>query len=339
MTLTILENTSLQTLNTFGINVSARYLVIATEVTHIEHALRWAKERNIEIIILGGGSNVLFTHPIDGLVIIIKTQGIEVIEQQGTMTIVEAQAGVVWHQLVMWAVNQGLGGIENLSLIFGTVGAAPVQNIGAYGIEFKDVCHSVVALNRFTGKVCIFTSEACQFGYRDSFFKHHPNQWVILKVRIRLDYKAPIHIGYAALQQNLPEKTCELSYADISKLVVETRQQRLPNPAELGNAGSFFKNPIVSLEKAKQLQKDYPDLVMYPYDAKQVKLAAGWLIDKAGWKGCREGNVGTYAKQALVLVNYGQATGEDILVFSKKIQASIKERFGVELEPEPIIYQ
>lgn len=337
MSLAIAENVSLKPFNTFGIDVNARYLLIAKDTAVLKEALAWAKQHNLAVTIMGGGSNILFTHAIDGLVIIIQTQGIEIIEQQGTTAIVEVAAGVVWHNLVRWAVTQGLGGIENLSLIYGTVGAAPVQNIGAYGVEFKDVCHSVTALNRKTGELHTFTPEQCQFSYRDSLFKHQPEQWIITQVRIKLDYQAPLHISYAALQQNLPNQTAQLSYLEVSDLVIKTRQQRLPDPAQFGNAGSFFKNPIVSLEQAQQLQQQYPDLITYPYAINQVKLAAGWLIDKSGLKGVRDGEVGTYPQQALVLVNYGEATGEAILAFAKKIQQIVKEKFGVELEPEPVV--
>ncbi|MFD1260549.1 UDP-N-acetylmuramate dehydrogenase [Entomomonas asaccharolytica] len=337
MNLAIAENVSLKPFNTFGIDVKARYLFVVKEISTLQQALLWAKNNDLAVTVIGGGSNIVFTKDIDGLVLLLQTQGIEIIKQQDSVAIVEVAAGVVWHELVRWSVAQGLGGIENLSLIYGTVGAAPVQNIGAYGIEFKDVCHLVQALHRKTGDLHTFTTEQCCFSYRDSLFKHQPEQWIITKVQIKLDYKAPIHIGYAALQQSLPEQTDQLSYAQVSDLVIKTRQQRLPDPKQIGNAGSFFKNPIVSLEKAKQLQQHYPDLVTYPYDNDHVKLAAGWLIDKAGLKGIRDNEVGTYPLQALVLVNYGKATGLDILAFSQKIQATVKQKFGIELEPEPVI--
>lgn len=337
MSLTIAENVSLKPYNTFGVEVTARYFMVVEDANVLTEALAWAKDRNIAVTVVGGGSNILFTQDIAGLVIVVQTQGIKIIEQMGSSVIVEVAAGVVWHQLVRWAVKQGLGGIENLSLIYGTVGAAPVQNIGAYGVEFKDICHLVTALNRQTGELHHFTAEQCQFGYRDSLFKQQPEQWIITHVQIKLDYQAPLHISYAALQQNLPNQTEQLTYLEVSDLVIKTRQQRLPDPQQFGNAGSFFKNPIVSLEQAQQLQQLYPDLVTYPYASKQVKLAAGWLIDKSGLKGLREGEVGTYPQQALVLVNYGQATGNDILGFAQKIQQRVKQKFGIELEPEPVL--
>ncbi|UYZ85269.1 UDP-N-acetylmuramate dehydrogenase [Entomomonas sp. E2T0] len=337
MNLAIAENVSLKPFNTFGIDVKARYLLVVKDVTELPQALLWAKTNNQAVTVIGGGSNVVFTKDINGLVLVLQTQGIKIIEQQASVAIVEVAAGVVWHELVRWSVAQGLGGIENLSLIYGTVGAAPVQNIGAYGVEFKDVCHSVQALNRLTGELHTFTTEQCCFSYRDSLFKHQPEQWIITKVQIKLDYKAPIHIGYAALQQNLPEQIDQLTYAQVSDIVIKTRQQRLPDPKQLGNAGSFFKNPIVSLEKAEQLKQQYPDLVTYPYAIKQVKLAAGWLIDKAGLKGLQEGDIGTYPLQALVLVNYGNVSGKAVLAFAQKIQEIVKQKFDIELEPEPIV--
>lgn len=337
MSLNIQENVSLKPFNTLAIDVNARYLIFIKESDILIEALAWAEQKNINVTVIGGGSNTVLTQNIEGLVLIIQNQGIRIVEQQGSAVIVEAQAGVLWHDLVLWSVQHGLGGIENLSLIYGTAGAAPVQNIGAYGVEFKDVCYQVQAINRATRTLRLFTPEECRFNYRDSFFKHHPDQWIVTKIQLKLDYKAPINVGYAALQSNLPAQTEQLSYEQVSQLVIQTRQQRLPTPSQLANAGSFFKNPIVSIEKAEQLKQQYTDLVTYPYSLGQVKLAAGWLIDKAGLKGFREGEVGTYPLQALVLVNYGHATGKDVLQFAQKIQAMVNEKFGVLLEPEPVI--
>lgn len=338
MTLAVTDNVSLKPFNTLGLDVKARYLVVIEDIGTLRKALVWANKQALTVKVIGGGSNIILSHDIDGLVLLMRSRGVQIIAKQGTSHIVEVAAGMVWQDLVMWSVKQGLGGIENLSLIYGTVGAAPVQNIGAYGVEFKDVCEEVDALNRQTGLLQTFTAEQCQFSYRDSIFKHQAEQWIITKVRIKLDSKAPIQIGYAALQQNLPAQADTLTYAEISQLVVKTRQQRLPDPSELANVGSFFKNPIVSQQKANQLKEQYPDLVVYPYQDQQVKLAAGWLIDKAGWKGYREGEVGTYPKQALVLVNYGQATSNDILTFAHKLQADVAQKFGVNLEAEPVLF-
>lgn len=337
MNLNIQENVSLKPFNTLGINVKARYCVFINDNELLYKALDWAQNKQLNVIVIGGGSNIVLTKDLHALVLVIQTQGIKIIEQKESIVIVEAQAGVIWHELVQWTVGHGLGGLENLSLIYGTVGAAPVQNIGAYGVEFKDVCYRVQALHRETRELRCFSAKDCDFSYRDSFFKHHPNEWIITKVQIKLDYQAPTNIGYAALQSNLPKEVVQLTYADISHLVIKTRQQRLPNPSQIGNAGSFFKNPIVTIEKAQQLKQQYPDLVTYPSDDGQVKLAAGWLIDKAGLKGRREGDVGTYPLQALVLVNYGLATGQNILAFAQNIQHIINAKFGVVLEPEPVI--
>lgn len=333
----IQENVSLKPFNTLGIDVKAQYLSFITDEAMLLEALAWADTQALNITVIGGGSNILLTQDMSGLVLVMQTQGIRIIHQQGSVAIVEVAAGVVWNDLVSWAVEQGLGGIENLSLIYGTVGAAPVQNIGAYGVEFKDVCYQVQAVNRVTRELRTFSVQECAFSYRDSFFKHQADQWIITRVQMKLDAKASVNIGYAALQANLPEQTELLTYQEVSQLVIKTRQQRLPNPSQIGNAGSFFKNPIVSIEKAEQLKQQYPDLVIYPYAEGQVKLAAGWLIDRAGLKGLRDGDVGTYPLQALVLVNYGSATGKDVLSFAQRIQAEVNQKFGVVLEPEPVI--
>lgn len=338
MTLKIAENISLKPFNTLGLDVKARYLLTIEDIATLKEALAWASKEQVAVRVIGGGSNLILSKDIDGLVLLIRTQGMQIISQQASCCVIEIAAGVIWQDLVEWSVAQGLGGIENLSLIYGTVGAAPVQNIGAYGVEFKDVCHEVEALNRQTGQLHTFTATECQFSYRDSIFKQQTDQWIITKVRIRLDSQAPTHISYAALQQNLPTQTDNLSYAEISQLVIKTRQQRLPDPSQLANVGSFFKNPIVSLEKANELKQHYTDLVIYPYQDQQVKLAAGWLLDKAGWKGYREAEVGTYPKQALVLVNYGKATAAEVLAFANKLQADVQQKFGILLELEPVLF-
>lgn len=337
MTLNIRENVSLKPYNTLCLEVKARYLLLIEEAAMLQKALVWAKHKQLAINIIGGGSNLVLTKDLTGLVLLMRTKGIAIIAEQGTQVIVEAAAGVVWQDLVQWSVEQNLGGLENLSSIYGTVGAAPVQNIGAYGVEFKDVCYSVLALHRETGQFHTFTADQCQFAYRDSVFKQQANQWIVVKVSLKLDRQAPINLSYAALQQNISEQSVPLTYAKVSQLVTNTRLQKLPNPKELANVGSFFKNPIVSLQKAQQLMRQYPDLVTYPYQKQQVKLAAGWLIDKAGLKGHREGQVGTYPKQALVLVNYGKATGLEILAFANKLQFIVNQKFGVLLELEPVV--
>lgn len=338
MTLPIVEHVSLSFFNTFGVDANARYFLAIHDEATLLSAVAWAKDKGVAITVLGEGSNVLFTGDIDGLVLVMQTQGIDIVHEEGSRVIVEASAGVIWNDLVQWCVRKGLGGVENLSLIYGTVGAAPVQNIGAYGVEFKDVCYQVKALNKTTGEFKYFSAEDCCFSYRDSIFKHQQDQWIITQVQLILDSQSPINISYAALQQNLPASDEPLTYQQVSKLVSKTRQQRLPDPKQLGNAGSFFKNPIVSLEKAEALKAQFPDLVMYPYDDRQVKLAAGWLIDKAGLKGVRKGYVGTYPKQALVIVNYGDAEGRDILKFAQYVQHVVQDKFDVALEPEPVFY-
>lgn len=336
--LAIEENISLKPFNTLGVNVNARYLAYVNTNQQLSELVDWAHLRHLPIRVIGGGSNVLFTKDQDALVLIMQTKGIELVAKNGSQHIIEVAAGEVWHDLVRWSLDRGLGGLENLSLIPGTLGAAPVQNIGAYGVEFKDVCQGVTAFNCDTNQVECFSNEQCRFGYRDSMFKQYPNRWIILSARLVLDSSAPLHINYAALKAKLPQDLSALNYRQVSQLVCETRLEKLPDPNVLGNAGSFFKNPIVSVEQADKLIQQYPDLVTYPYTKTMVKLAAGWLIDRAGLKGYREGDVGVYPKQALVLVNYGDAEGSDIVHFSNMIQQKVKKQFNVTLEPEPVFY-
>ena len=253
--------------------------------------------------------------------------------------IVEAEAGEPWHPFVQEMLARGLSGVENLSLIPGTVGAAPMQNIGAYGVELKDVFHSLVALDRENGELREFSLADCAFGYRDSVFKHQTGRWLILRVRFKLSFAARLHLDYGPVRQRLQEQGInEPTPMHVSRAICEIRSEKLPDPAVLGNAGSFFKNPVVPAELAERIKQTHPGLVAYPQPDGQVKLAAGWLIEQAGWKGFREGDAGVHALQSLVLVNYGSATGRELLTLAQRIQADILERFGVTLEMEPNLY-
>ena len=251
---------------------------------------------------------------------------------------VEAEAGEPWHPFVQWSLAQGLAGLENLSLIPGTVGAAPMQNIGAYGVEIKDVFAGLTALDRQSGELREFALEECAFAYRDSLFKQQPGRWLILRVRFALSRKTALHLDYGPVRQRLQAEGIEQPTAsDVSRAICAIRSEKLPDPALLGNAGSFFKNPLVPAERAERIRAEHADLVSYPGADGQVKLAAGWLIERAGWKGFREGDAGVHRLQALVLVNYGAATGAQLLALARRIQADILARFGVELEIEPNI--
>jgi UDP-N-acetylmuramate dehydrogenase len=280
---------------------------------------------------------VLLLGSIDGLVLHNAIPGIEIVAEQGNEVIVRAGGGVVWHELVLWSLRHGLGGLENLALIPGSVGAAPMQNIGAYGVELKEVFERLEAIELSTGQLHTFGPADCAFGYRDSFFKQDGRgRFFLSHVCLRLTRRQHrLNTSYGAIQsvlsaQGIPHP----SPARVAAAVIHIRRSKLPEWTRLGNAGSFFKNPLVDYAAYEQLQARYPDMPAYPQPDGQVKLAAGWLIDQCGWKGKREGAVGTYPQQALVIVNYGGATGGEILSFSEKIQAGVAERFGVHLERE-----
>lgn len=332
-------NVSMAAYNTFGIDVQAASL---TEVNTVDE-LRVALEQNasqLPLLVLGGGSNILFTKPVDAFVIINKIQGIRIVEEQGDQLVIEAGGGEVWHDFVQYTVHHGWGGIENLSLIPGSVGASPMQNIGAYGVEIKDVFHSLDALEIATGKIHTFTKDDCAFGYRESVFKRAlKDRFVITAVRYVLQKKPTFHTGYGAIQQELEAMgVSELSVKAISEAVIRIRQSKLPDPKVLGNAGSFFKNPVVSAELAQRILKSHPNAPHYPQGDGTEKLAAGWLIEQCGLKGYRQGNCGVHEKQALVLVNYGGATGNEIFGLSQHVLDTVHAKFGVLLEREVNIW-
>lgn len=329
----------LKPLNTFGIAARARYFAGARSVDDVREALAWAGERRLRTFILGGGSNILFTEDVDGLVLHMKIQGIGVHERDSAKYLVTAAAGDSWAGLVRWAVERGYGGIENLSGIPGTAGAAPIQNIGAYGVEFSEICHSVTALERDTGKIREFSAGECCFGYRDSFFKHHAEKWIILAICVRLDRNAPLRLEYGALKETLSRLgKMQPCIADVRESVLAIRAQKLPEPKELGSAGSFFKNPVVPISQYRQLRARYPGMPGFAQKNGMVKLSAAWLLETAGWKGKKEGRVGCYSQQPLVLINHGDASGQEVLCFSQDIQKSIADSFGISLERETVLY-
>ncbi|MBK5002682.1 UDP-N-acetylmuramate dehydrogenase [Pseudomonas sp. S31] len=333
------EQVSLKPYNTFGIDVKARYFTQAHNDDEVREALAEARRRGIAVFVIGGGSNLLLTRDIDALVLHMASRGRRVLGVDGEQVVVEAEAGEPWHPFVQWSLEQGLCGLENLSLIPGTVGAAPMQNVGAYGVEIKDVFAGLTALDRETGELRDFDLQACAFGYRDSLFKRNPGRWLILRVRFALSQALQAHLDYGPVRQRLSEQGVQQPTAQaISDAICSIRREKLPDPAELGNAGSFFKNPVVSAERVEAIRTQYPGVVAYPQVDGQVKLAAGWLIEQAGWKGYRDGDAGVHRLQSLVLVNHGQASGAQLHELAQRIQADIFERFGVELEMEPNLY-
>lgn len=335
MSLTLKEHLSLKPFNTFGVDVRAQLFGEARDEAEVRQALTLAAQRGLPLRVIGGGSNLLLTGDVPALVLRMASRGRRILAD-GERVLIEAEAGEPWHPFVLWSLEQGLAGLENLSLIPGTVGAAPMQNIGAYGVEIKDVFAGLTALDRETGELRDFALADCAFGYRDSLFKHQADRWVILRVRFALRRSAQLHLDYGPIRQRLDAQGIQApTPLDVSRAVCAIRSEKLPDPARLGNAGSFFKNPLVPAEQAERLGAEHPELVAYPAAEGQVKLAAGWLIERAGWKGFRDGDAGVHERQALVLVNYGQATGSQLLSLARRIQADIAARFGVTLEIEP----
>lgn len=335
----LIANQSLQAYNTFGFDVTAKWFCIIESVEDLTELLKKEVYKNNQVLFIGGGSNILLKSDFAGLVVINRIKGIEIIKPSNEDYVyLKAGGGESWHELVMRSIQEGLGGLENLSLIPGTVGAAPMQNIGAYGVEIKDVFSSLQAFNLNTGVIEEFDKEQCKFGYRDSIFKQDlKGKFIIVSVTFKL-YKAhnyQVAISYGAIQEVLKVKNIfEPTIQDVSAAVIEIRQSKLPNPKEIGNSGSFFKNPIVDREKYAYLKENYPEMPAYEISAEEVKLAAGWLIEKAGWKGYQENGVGVHHNQALVLVNHGDGSGLAIAQLANKIQDSIQSTFGIELSPE-----
>ncbi|MDX9667660.1 UDP-N-acetylmuramate dehydrogenase [Pseudomonas sp. P5_152] len=339
MTLHLQSQVSLKPFNSFGVDVRAQLFAEAQSDADVRQALAYAGDHGLPLLVIGAGSNLLLTADIPALVLRMATRGIRQLSDDGTRVVIEAEAGEAWHPFVLWTLAQGLSGLENLSLIPGTVGAAPMQNIGAYGVEIKDVFAGLTALDRQTGELRDFTLAECNFAYRDSLFKQQVGRWLILRVRFALDRVEHLHLEYGPVRQRLTEQGIERpSASDVSQAICSIRSEKLPDPAVLGNAGSFFKNPLVGAQLAAQIRLAHPGLVGYPQADGQVKLAAGWLIEQAGWKGFREGDAGVHRLQSLVLVNYGGATGLELLALAQRIQKDIFERFNVELEMEPNRY-
>lgn len=339
----IQENISLQNYNSFGIAAKSRYFASFTneqELKALLYKIQQAPVADQNLLVLGGGSNLLFTQDYNGWVLKNGVRGVEALHEDNEYVYIRAGAGENWHAFVQNCLARNLSGLENLSLIPGSVGASPLQNIGAYGVELEDVFWDLEAYHINDHAIHTFTNADCQFGYRDSVFKNkYKNQFVILSVTFRLHKHPVFHTSYGAITQELERMGVQtLSIQAISQAVINIRKSKLPDPAILGNAGSFFKNPLVTREKFEQLQAANPGIVGYPAADNMVKLAAGWLIESCGWKGFRKGDAGVHEKQALVLVNYGNATGSSIYALSEEIVESIAFKFGVTLEREVNIF-
>ncbi len=327
----------LKLLNTFGIAATASALARFATVEDLRELLASPELSGMKRLVLGGGSNVLFTQDFDGLVLLNELPGIEVVREEEGHVVVKAGAGVIWHELVMHAVGQGWGGIENLSLIPGKVGAAPMQNIGAYGVEIKDCFESLEALHVSDGEIVRFTKAECAFGYRESFFKRAgKDRFIILNVSFRLTTaNHALRTDYGNIKDELNKAGIAApTIRQVSDAVIAIRRSKLPDPAVLGNAGSFFKNPVVPSAIAERIRATHPDAPIYPAADGANKLAAGWLIEQCGWKGRRTGACGVHERQALVLVNHGGANGKEVYHLSEQVLRSVNERFGVELERE-----
>jgi UDP-N-acetylmuramate dehydrogenase len=331
----IQTNVSLLPFNTFRINVNAKYFVEVKSIVELQEVLASDICKENKIFVLGGGSNLLLTKDFEGLVIRLGIKGITVCEQDGEV-FVEGRAAEVWNDFVSYCVDKDFAGLENLTLIPGTVGAAPVQNIGAYGVEIKDAFHSLLAVEIKTGTLKSFSLAECNFEYRDSVFKSAlKNQYIIVSVVFKLQKNAELKLTYGAIQEELKNRgIINPTIKQVSEVVASIRVAKLPDPSTIGNSGSFFKNPVVSKDTFQQLILAFPNMVNFTMPNDTYKLAAGWLIEQCGWKGKQIGNAGTWKNQALVLVNCGGASGQEIYDFSSLIIQSVKEKFGVTLERE-----
>lgn len=328
------QHISLKSYNTMGIDVKARAFAAFSNADELSQLL--SRRAGLPLLVLGGGSNILFTKDYDGLVLKNAVKGIDIVKEDPNHVYIQAGAGENWHTFVQHCLQRNLAGVENLSLIPGNVGASPMQNIGAYGVEIKDVFEELEAFHIHDKKTHIFSVNDCRFGYRESVFKRqYRDQFIILNVTYRLNKTPRFNTSYGAIEQELEHMGVqELSIQAISQAVINIRRSKLPDPNEIGNAGSFFKNPAVPAARYAQLQQSFPGIVGYANADGSVKLAAGWLIEQCGWKGVRRGDAGCHARQALVLVNYGHATGKEIYDLSEDILQSVKAKFGVELEKE-----
>jgi len=334
------ENVDLQPFNTLAVPARARYYARVTQPQQLPRLLAFAKDKELPLLVLGGGSNLVLQSDYPGLVLHMAITGREKRGEDGEHIWLKVAAGENWHELVQYSLEKEYWGLENLSLIPGCVGAAPIQNIGAYGIELKDRFEELEAVDLTSGETRVFSKDDCRFGYRDSTFKHElKDRYLITSVTFKLNKHPHLKICYPALKEELKESPLDqLSPRDVSAAVCRIRQRKLPDPQTVPNVGSFFKNPIVGLSQFLELQILHPGMVSYPVDSQHVKLAAGWLIERAGWKGVVRGAVAVHAEQALVLTNAGQAMGSEVLALAEEIRTSIAAEYGVDLETEPRTY-
>lgn len=330
------KNISLKRYNTFGIDVKAKFFSEISSELQLKEILSANEYKHLPRLILGGGSNVLFTKDFDGLVLKISIPGIEIIKEDEKTVTIKAGAGVIWHELVLFCVERNYGGIENLSLIPGTVGAAPIQNIGAYGQELKDVFVSLNGVYVDNAQSGTFEKSGCKFSYRNGIFKNElKDKFIITYMTIRLSKNPVLNINYGNVKSELEKLGRKnIGIKEVSDVITEIRLSKLPDPSVIGNAGSFFKNPEVSEEKFNQLKEGFNDIIGFKLENDKVKIPAGWLIESCGWKGKKVGNTGSHAKQSLVLVNYGGASGEEVLNLAEEIKKSVYDKFGIKLDEE-----
>ena len=329
-------NQSLKSYNTFGIDALASEFADITSVDQLLQVIR-DNNNNLPLFVLSGGSNMLLTGNVDALVLHVNTKGIEKVKEDDDFVWIEAQAGEIWHDFVLHTISLNLGGLENLSLIPGKVGSSPIQNIGAYGVEIKDTMFSLNALNLSTLSFETFTNTDCAFGYRDSVFKNElKDRYIITSVTFKLKkFPHVLHTSYGAIQQELDSMQVKIpTIRDVSNAVIAIRKSKLPDPKEIGNSGSFFKNPVITKEEYLRLLEKNPGIPHYTVSETEVKVPAGWLIENAGLKGFRKGDAGVHSKQALVLVNYGNATGEELIKMADLVQSTVYEKFGIRITPE-----
>lgn len=335
MSIKILKKIDLKTFNTFHVSAQAKYFVDATEISHLQQAINFCQEKSIPFILIGQGSNLLFKADYPGLIIELNIQGITLLKTTETHYFVHAMCGESWHEFVLYCLDNHYYGLENLSLIPGTIGAAPVQNIGAYGVELSEFLFELEALEIATGELVTFSRKQCEFSYRSSVFKQDlKDKYIICSITFKLLKEPNVNFSYFTLADALKKfPEADVTPQLVSSTVCAIRRSKLPDPGDLGNVGSFFWNPVIEKNRYRELQKLFPEIVGYPH-GDRVKLAAAWLIEKAGWKGYRRGDVGVHQEHALVLVNYGKATGAELYELSKKIQVSVEEMFDIELLPE-----
>ena len=332
----LLIDHSLKNFNTFGVDVKTKFF---TEVFSDEELIALIKDENLrkeKKYLLGGGSNILFTKNFDGIIIKVSIGGIKVIDENSDSVLIRAGAGIIWNDLVKFCVEKNFGGIENLTLIPGTVGAAPIQNIGAYGQELADIFESLSGAYIESGERKIFNKKECNFSYRSSIFKNElKNKFVITSVRLKLSKNPELNSSYKILEEFLSEKKItNPTIKDISSAVASIRRNRLPDPSKIGNAGSFFKNPVIRKKEYSKLKSEFPEIVSFPSEGDSVKLSAGWMIEKCGWKGKRVGEVGTSPDHALIVCNFGKASGAEILEFTMRLKEEVANKFGIKLEEE-----